>query len=264
MGWGCSSPYTVSLRPAVFRHAPFPDAALLTLVRHGQASYLAANYDQLSETGERQSHCLAEHWSARQFHVDRVFHGPAVRQRRTSEIVAAAMRRAGHPWPEPGLLPEWDEFQGIEMMKAFTPVLVQQDDAVRAANEAFVAARGTSDAAPRLDRLFQLVSLRWIEGTLEADHIEPWAVFLARIERALAALAESAAPGSHTVVFTSGGCIAAAVRAALAMTPRATMELVWTVRNGSLSELLLASDGLRLHQFNAVPHLEDGSLLSYR
>lgn len=233
-------------------------------MRHGQASYLAANYDQLSATGERQAQCLAEHWSARQVHVDRVFHGPAVRQRQTSEIVAATIHQAGHSWPEPALLPEWDEFPAIAMMKAFTPVLAQQDDAVRAANEAFEAARGTPDAAPRLDRLFQLVSLRWVEGTLTADHIEPWAAFLARIERGVAALAESATPGSHTVVFTSAGCVAAAVCMALELSARSTMELVWTVRNGSLTELVLASDGVRLHQFNAVPHLEEEALLSYR
>ena len=34
--------------------------ALLTLVRHGQASYLQQNYDELSPLGEQQARMLGE------------------------------------------------------------------------------------------------------------------------------------------------------------------------------------------------------------
>src|SRR6266849_5247757 len=88
--------------------------ALLTLVRHGQASFLESNYDKLSERGERQSRILGEYWLRTSATFDQVYYGPACRHLRTGEIVAEVYRRAGAAWPEPVTLPELDEYPGIE------------------------------------------------------------------------------------------------------------------------------------------------------
>ena len=47
----------------------------LYLVRHGQASLGAADYDQLSSLGERQSQRLGEHWRSQGLHFDAVITG---------------------------------------------------------------------------------------------------------------------------------------------------------------------------------------------
>ncbi|NBR82040.1 MAG: histidine phosphatase family protein, partial [Betaproteobacteria bacterium] len=47
----------------------------LTLVRHGQASFGAANYDQLSTVGELQSARLGAYLAQQSLRFDAVYHG---------------------------------------------------------------------------------------------------------------------------------------------------------------------------------------------
>ncbi|MDZ4123020.1 MAG: phosphoglycerate mutase family protein, partial [Hydrogenophaga sp.] len=47
----------------------------LYLVRHGQASFGADDYDQLSEMGQRQSRRLGEYWAERGVGFDAVITG---------------------------------------------------------------------------------------------------------------------------------------------------------------------------------------------
>ena len=87
--------------------------ALLTLVRHGQASYMAENYDKLSPLGEQQARKLGEFWLRSGTRFQQVFQGPAERHGRTASIVAEVFADAGEPWPEPVTVPEMDEFDGL-------------------------------------------------------------------------------------------------------------------------------------------------------
>ncbi|HSK45272.1 MAG TPA: phosphoglycerate mutase family protein, partial [Candidatus Binatia bacterium] len=82
----------------------------LFLVRHGQASFLERNYDKLSAKGEEQRRMLGDYWASLQLGFDRVYSGPRVRQRETARLVGEVYKSAGLPWPEPVVLPEFDEF----------------------------------------------------------------------------------------------------------------------------------------------------------
>ena len=52
----------------------------LYLVRHGQASFGAENYDQLSELGHRQSHRLGEYLASRGLQFSATIRGSLKRQ----------------------------------------------------------------------------------------------------------------------------------------------------------------------------------------
>jgi len=69
--------------------------SVLTLVRHAQASFHAADYDALSPLGREQARLLGEYWARRGIDFDEVYCGPRVRQRHTAEIVGAAVTQAG-------------------------------------------------------------------------------------------------------------------------------------------------------------------------
>src|SRR5215469_14384312 len=97
--------------------------ALLTLVRHGQASFLEAHYDKLSDLGVRQSRTLGEYWIRTKAAFDQVYYGPADRHTGTGEAVAEAFRAAGEPWLTPVSIPEMDEYPGVEVMRTFLPGL---------------------------------------------------------------------------------------------------------------------------------------------
>ena len=55
------------------------------LVRHGQASFGADNYDQLSALGARQCRLLGEWWRARGQDTGTLLCGPMVRHRQSVE-----------------------------------------------------------------------------------------------------------------------------------------------------------------------------------
>ena len=70
----------------------------LYLVRHGQASFGAADYDQLSELGARQCRRLGEHWQRRGMRFDAAFSGTLRRQRLSLAAIGEAL--GGLPEPE--------------------------------------------------------------------------------------------------------------------------------------------------------------------
>jgi broad specificity phosphatase PhoE len=70
--------------------------------------------------------------------------------------------------------------------------------------------------------------------------------------------------GRRVAAFTSGGPIGVAVQIALNAPDRAGLEVNWRVRNCSLTEFLFSGERLSLDSFNAIPHLEDPALRTFR
>ena len=60
--------------------------ASIILIRHGQASFGAANYDQLSDLGRRQAQLLNDYFSDCGITLDAIYCGTLERQRQTAEI----------------------------------------------------------------------------------------------------------------------------------------------------------------------------------
>lgn len=56
----------------------------VTLVRHAQASFLEADYDQLRAKSERHARLLGKYWLRREVIFQKVYSGLRVRQRETS------------------------------------------------------------------------------------------------------------------------------------------------------------------------------------
>jgi broad specificity phosphatase PhoE len=237
--------------------------SLLTMVRHGQASYMAENYDKLSPMGERQARKLGEFWVRQRVSFDRVFYGPAQRHIRTGEIVRDLFREADIDWPEPVIVRDLDEFDAAKLMTILMPVLAEKNEVVRSLNEAYQAGRENPDVGLLLERLFEHVARIWASGH-EHPELESWADFRARVARGIGQIRSASPKSSNVVVFTSGGPIAATTGAAQDSRPEKAMELVWVSRNSSYSEFLFSGDRFSLSSFNSIPHLDDRSLITYR
>ena len=69
--------------------------SLLLLVRHGQASWGAHDYDRLSSVGTQQSRVLGAALAARGVRPDLVLRGSMTRHRETAEAAVAFEA----PWP---------------------------------------------------------------------------------------------------------------------------------------------------------------------
>ncbi len=238
--------------------------ALLTLVRHGQASFLQDNYDRLSELGERQARILGEYWLRTGTSFDQVYYGPACRHKDTGDAAVEAFRRAGVVWPEPVTLKELDEYPGIEVVRRFLPGLMETHEDIRALERDFREAGEKGLAFRMYDRLFQRIVRMWVDEEIDSPEVESWKSFCERVQRGLARIREQAPRNARIVVFTSGGVIGAAVRLALDLAPQRTLEVSWTARNAGYTEFLFSENRFSLSSFNNHPHLEDADLLTYR
>lgn len=236
--------------------------ATLALIRHGQASFLAEDYDRLSPLGERQSTLLGEHWARRGVTFDRVYSGPRVRQIRTAELVGEAVRRGGGAWPAPVILEELDEMRAEDVFKHALPELSRADPRIAELLAAFEAAKARPDAGRRFQSLFSSVMAMWVRGEIQAPGIEPWSDFLSRVRRGIALV--RAGGGGRVAAFSSGGPVSAAMQLALGTADEATLELAWVVRNAAISEFLYSGDRFTLSSFNTLAHLDDPALWTYR
>ncbi len=238
--------------------------SILTLVRHGQASYMSEDYDNLSPLGELQSRKLGEFWVRHNIAFDRVFRGPAKRHAHTAEIVGELVTAAGLPWPEPQVLPELDEFDAFQMMKKMVPVLSALHPHVAQLYRNFQDNQHTPEAGRLLEKLFEEVARLWCNGEFETPDLETFPQFRRRIGQAIAHMRGTAGRSTSTVAFTSGGPIAATVGLSLDLNHVRAVEFVWLSRNSSFSEFLFSGDRFSLSSFNSAPHLDSRDLVTYR
>ncbi|MDY7229641.1 histidine phosphatase family protein [Hyalangium rubrum] len=228
----------------------------LYLVRHGQASFGASRYDQLSALGERQALLLGQHLQRIAFRADAWLSGTLDRQRAT----LAAMVRGLASAPTPDAHPAFNEYDHEAILGAYLPRVMQDmglspDDRLTL----FSDTRQFQDA-------FAQVMHHWVGGSPhERAPFETWEAFHTRIREALEKLARSGP--ERIVIVTSGGPISLAVQAALGLTPEKTFSLNWAIYNASVTELRIRRGALMLSSFNNVAHLElvgDAGLLTYR
>jgi broad specificity phosphatase PhoE len=236
----------------------------LLLLRHAQASYLEPNYDKLSATGERQARVLGKYWTRHKINFDRVFSGPRVRQTDTARIVAAACREAGHTFPEPVVLQEFNEYDGEAILKHALPQLLESDAEIRALHQAYLDTSPPADRSKNFQKMVEAVIDMWVAGEIVVPGVESWPEFTARVNRGLSQIISGARRGECSVVFSSGGPIAIGMQRALNLSAQDTLRVAWMSRNCSYSEFLFSGERFTLSAFNAFPHLEDGTLLTYR
>jgi broad specificity phosphatase PhoE len=238
--------------------------ATLTLVRHGQASFLSDNYDRLSELGEEQARLLGDYFARHQTRFTRVLAGPLQRQMRTAEIVYGKVTGAGIEWPEPEEMPDLEEYHAEAFLKTYLPELIHREESIRDLHERFKKSDDLHDKGRAYQKMFEAAVRLWIRGGIQTEGIETLDLFLNRIEGVLTLLRESDRRGEQVIAFTSGGVTGAAVALATGADMEKTIELTWMVRNTGLTEFLYSRDRLTLSAFNRIPHLDDPRLWTYR
>ena len=100
--------------------------ASIILIRHGQASFGAANYDQLAGLGRRQAQLLNDYFSECGITLDAIYCGTLARQRQTAEI-ATKSQLAGTPFH---IDPRFNEIRNDEQFEFLLPELIQRNPAV--------------------------------------------------------------------------------------------------------------------------------------
>lgn len=236
----------------------------LVAVRHGQASFFEANYDRLSELGEEQSRLLGRFWAQREIVFDEVYSGPRARQIETARLVGEGYAQLGKCWPETRVDAAFDEYHAEAVLKQSLPDLVQKDERIRDLYTAVERAADRAETLRSFQKMYEVVIGSWARGELELSDIEPWPTFCDRVHRGIADIMAAAGRGRRVAIFTSGGPVGVTLQRALELTSQRTLEMAWMVRNASFSEYVFDQQRFTLSQFNAIPHLDDPRLWTYR
>jgi len=223
----------------------------LVLVRHGQASFFGADYDELSPVGREQARALGHHWAAHGVSFDTVWVGPRRRHRDTHALVAAAFAERGLALPAARELPELDEHDGVAVLQH----ALGRPESERGAMESVDPGGPDRERIVReFFRRYREVMRDWARGVLEVPGVEPWAEFRQRSLRALDAMCVG---NGTAVAFTSGGLVSSAAGWLLGLDEERVIELSAVLRNTALSEVRFSGTRRSLVSFNALPHLPD-------
>ncbi|MCK5924246.1 MAG: histidine phosphatase family protein [Methylococcales bacterium] len=229
----------------------------LYLIRHGQASFMSDDYDRLSPLGKQQSVLLGDYWGRRGIPVDTVFIGPLRRHKQTFTAFAEGYARHGLQLPEARVSAEFSEHQGFQLSQAVTPSLVGKDP--------YITQHYKPEGMDRRTYLafFRHVMMRWAAGELTHPDFETWQAFRATVARGMQFVRDQTERGQTTVVFTSGGTVAAAVGYALELSDTKAIALNWVVQNSAFTSFFIHEQEIALAQFNTLSHIKDAALQTY-
>ena len=236
----------------------------LTLVRHGQACFFSDNYDWLSELGEDQARVLGRYWVEQGVRVDRVFSGQLERQIRTAALVGEAFREAGRDWPETRRLAGLNEYPADEIIETLLPELSRREPRIRELHEAFEQAVEETVRYRTVHRLLEAVMDHWITGDYDSHGLLSWRDFSDGVRDALRSMLAVQGSGVHVATFTSGGPIGISVQTTLEAPEHQAAQINWRVHNCSMTRFTFSGARVSLDAFNAVPHLYEDRLLTFR
>ncbi len=208
----------------------------LYIVRHGQASFGAADYDQLSDLGMRQCQALGRWFAEREIAFEGVLRGTLRRHEQS-----LAQLTEGY-----GALPTALEWPGLNEYNS--------EALIRTVHSGSLARPDTPEVYRAHFRLLREALGRWITGQTQPEGMPTWAHFSAGVAAALEHVCSS--HQGNVLLVSSGGPIATAVHQVLG-TPAATMiELNLRIRNSALTEFVFTPKRHMLVSYNHLPHLE--------
>jgi broad specificity phosphatase PhoE len=220
--------------------------SVLLLVRHGQASFGAEDYDQLSPTGEQQSRILGAALAARGLQPDVLVRGAMKRHRQTADAAVEAAAWSGEVVEDQG----WNEFDHHQMLELHPTAPGEGEELTRA----------------RFQQWFEEATLRWTSGAYAEEYDESFVAFCARVDAGLRRTVERLEAKQTAVVFTSGGPLSWVAASLLRGGAPLWSQLNPVTVNASVTKVVVGRRGATLVSFNDHSHLEaaEPALITYR
>jgi len=221
--------------------------SILHLIRHGQASFGADDYDNLSPKGIEQSIALGKALSEKESKFDHVIVGPHRRHIQTFEGIKQGYKFA--ELPDPVIDDRFAENQLMEIAQHFIPQILNTN---KSTNEIFHEVP-EEDRHDKFLKLFQVVAKKWMNEELDLSEpdFEGFSVFRARIANTLKSIQEQTTDKSDIMVVTSGGAISGFYAEATECSQEEIMKLNFGLKNVSISEFLVTTERFTLKAFNS-------------
>ena len=220
--------------------------ASIYLIRHGQASFGAANYDQLSALGQRQADVTGEFCATVGLRFDAAYAGSLSRQRETGERVLASQESP----IELKIDERFNEINNDEQIEALLPALCENNKAL-----AEIAAKEQL-ASKDYQKIIDAVFNAWVSPDCPAENIVSWPTYRDGAYAAVKDVMATVGAGKNTAIFTSGGTIATIVGLVLGVAHTGFYQFYEPVMNCSITRLIYSSERVSLSNFNDVSHLQ--------
>jgi broad specificity phosphatase PhoE len=211
----------------------------LFLVRHGQASLGATDYDQLSPLGDQQSRRLGEHWQAQGLTFDAVVTGAMKRHSQTLTGIQQGMGTQHEALIWPGL----NEYDADAIIRTILPGELVKPTTPEGYKQHF--------------RLLRDGLTQWMAGVVSPQGMPSYTEFVKGITSALDHIRANC--DGNVLLVSSGGPIATAVAHVLRASPENSIELNMRLRNSAVSEFSFNPKRHSLISFNCLAHLETPS-----
>lgn len=208
----------------------------LYLVRHGQASFGAADYDNLSELGHKQSVRLGEYFASKGLTFDAVLTGTLKRHAQTWAGIAQGAKYDHTPLLWPGL----NEYDSEAVIKTIHPTPLTKPDTPEMYRHHF--------------RLLRDALRQWMDGVVSPHGMPTYEDFVKGVTSALDHVRQN--HDGNVLIVSSGGPISTAVGHLLGTTPETTIELNFRIRNSSVTEFAFNPKRHMLVTYNTLPHLD--------
>ena len=222
----------------------------LYLVRHGQASFGAADYDKLSELGQKQSARLGDYFGQKGLRFDAVMTGTLRRQVQTCTAILEGMESRFTAGPPQGATLQWpglNEFDSEAVIAAVYPHKLEKPDTPELYRHHF--------------RLLRDGLTQWMNGVVSPKGMPSYREFRLGVTSALDHIRKNYE--GNVLIVSSGGPIATAVGHVLGTTPETTIELNMRIRNSAITEFAFNPKRHSLITFNTLPHLEHADHASW-
>jgi broad specificity phosphatase PhoE len=214
-----------------------PAMGTIYLVRHGQASFGADDYDQLSPLGTQQAQQLGRYWQERDMCFDAVYTGTLKRHVQT----LAGIRDTLPSMPDAQALPALNEYDSHALIRCVHPEPLGPVDTPEAYRAHF--------------RLLCDAIAQWMAGVISPEGMPAWEDFSGAIRQTLEHIRHQHHAG-NVLIVSSGGPISCASSLVLGATPEVSIALNMRIRNTAVTELSMSAKRLMLQTFNTLNHLD--------
>jgi broad specificity phosphatase PhoE len=215
----------------------------LHLVRHGQASFGAEDYDQLSALGLQQSVRLGQYFRQKGLAFDAVLTGTLRRHQQTCVGICDGGAFEMSPLQWSGL----NEFDSEAVIATVHPNKLEKPDTPELYRHHF--------------RLLRDGLTQWMNGVVSPRGMPSYQEFKQGVISALDHVRKNC--DGKVLLVSSGGPIATAVGHVLGTTPETTIELNMRIRNSAITEFAFNPKRHTLVTFNTLPHLEHADHASW-
>lgn len=224
------------------------------IIRHGQASFGAQNYDQLSPTGFQQASFLGDHLNRLNLDIQDVVIGKMKRHAQTAENSLEKINFSDLPIVD-GL---WNEYNHVEILSRYRP---EYADIEFIKNELL----RLPQPMVAFQKIFEAAMMRWASGNFSSEYEESWDEMKERTLIGFNTIKERLEPNKAALVFTSAGAISALLSKLLNLSIEEAFQLQWKIPNCSISSIKIEENNITVkslhesHFFEQHPHL-----LTYR